>query len=81
VPDYLCYATFQVVGDDLVPEDWSAYFGVDSTFSVQRGCRMFPHKGEDSLLGDTQKRLRHLSAMLPAWILIFADDCHIRRHD
>jgi len=50
VPDYLCYATFQVVGDDLVPEDWSAYFGVDSTFSVQRGCRMFPHKGEDSLL-------------------------------
>jgi len=32
-------------------------------------------------LGDTQKRLRHLSAMLPVWILIFADDCHIRRHD
>ena len=38
VPDYLCYATFQVVGDDLVPEDWSAYFGVD--FDILRAAGM-----------------------------------------
>jgi hypothetical protein len=36
---------------------------------------------EKFVIGETQKRLRHLSAMLPVWILIFADDCHIRRHD
>src|SRR4051794_27632788 len=48
---HLCHATFQVVGDDLVPEDWSAYFEVEPTFSVRRGCRMFPHKAESTVVG------------------------------
>jgi hypothetical protein len=46
----LCHATFQVVGEDLIPEDWSDYFDVDPTFSVRNGCRMFPHNPDSTIM-------------------------------